>query len=249
MSGPFLSVRVRVTLDCPECATPIPVNGIVREVLCGGCQAVVNVWESVGWQKILGYTSGEPCMEHNVLMSSKPRSAMTYFLAFGPKGGALYRKWRQVLLEIDTKPIECPSCRHALDEQALAREALAEGSAVDVFCPGCGAKVPIRAAEKKEKHLIHESCIAIVGETAPREGLGEPDGGEKVLFSCLGCGAPSSIDATTPRIMKCQFCAATSYLPDALWLRLHPTQRKRAFHFLLDANMDVLKEARRLVKG
>lgn len=245
--GPFLAARVRVTLDCPECASPIPVNGIVDEVLCGACQAVVDVERAFGWDTILTYTAGEACMEHKVLMRSAPRPAMIYFLGFGARGGALYRKWRGRLVEIDTGPVHCPSCNHALDMEALGREAVTEGAAVDAFCPGCGGRVPIRSPSPRERELVHPECVAVVGETAPRGRLEEPGGGEKVLFSCLGCGAPSSVDATTPRIMKCAFCSATSYLPDALWLRLHPTQRKRAFHLLLRATPAVLAHARKVL--
>ncbi len=88
-----------------------------------------------------------------------------------------------------------------------------------------------------------------MGETASRESLREPEAGEKVLFSCLGCGAPTGVDAATPRIMRCTFCTATSYLPDALWLRLHPTQRKQAFHLLLRVSTESLARARKSVKG
>lgn len=248
-SDRFVAARVRVTLDCPECASPVPVNGIVDEVLCGACQSVFDLEKTVGWSRILAYTAGEPCAEHSILVNSRPMLAMEYFLAFGLAGGALHRRWQSVMLEVDGTPPTCPACKHALDVSSLGREAAAEGSEVGAFCPGCGGKLAIRAPRDAELSYTHTECVAIVGETAPRTGLREPEAGEKVLFSCLGCGAPSGVDATTPRIMRCAFCSATSYLPDALWLRLHPTQRKKAFHLILRVGSAVLAKARKTVKG
>lgn len=240
----FVAARVRVTVDCPECAGPVPVNGIVPEVLCHGCQAVVKLEGALGWDKILTFGKGEGCMEHGLVILGSPKRALMLFLAFGAQGGELHRKRRGVLMEIDAAPPACTGCKHPLDVASLGREASAEGKAVDAFCPGCGAKIAIRAPEGHEAPHLHPACIAIVGETAPRGSLAEPPSTEKVMFSCLDCGAPSGIDGSTPRISKCAFCSASSYLPDALWLRLHPTQRKRAFHLILRADPAVLAQAK-----
>ena len=239
----FLAARIRVTIDCPECAAPIPVNGLVTQVLCGACQSVVELRGQLGWERILTYQGGEGCPEHKVLVSSQKVKALDYFLAFGPRGGSLFRRWRNVLLEIDTAAARCPSCGHDLDVQRLGAEAVAEGAEVDVFCPGCGAAVPIRVPQREEREDTHAQCVALVGETALRGDLREPVG-ESVLFSCLGCGAPAKIDATVPRLMRCEFCDATSYLPDALWLRLHPAQRKRAWHALLISTPEIHAQAK-----
>lgn len=241
----FSSARVRVTLDCPECAAPIPVNGLVDQVLCAACQSVVSLEGRLGWERILTYQKTEPCMEHRILVNTKRVKAMDYFLAFGPQGGDLYRKWRQVLLEVDAAPPACTECRAPLDPDALGREAAAEGPEVDAFCPGCGAAIPMRVPSREERGLIHSQCVAIVGETAPRGDLSEPETSEQVLFSCLGCGAPANVDATVPRILRCEYCEATSYLPDALWLRLHPAQRKRPFYLILLSTQGIHSKAKK----
>ena len=243
----YLTARIRVTLDCPECASPIPVNGMVDQVLCGACQAVVRLHGDLGWKTILRYQKGEGCMEHKVLVNSQLCLAMDYFLAFGPRGGKLYRKWRGLLLEVDAQPIGCGECGHRLDASHLAREAMEEGRAVDAFCPACGHAVPIRVPTREERSRTHAQCVAIVGETALRGDLSEPETDTTVLFSCLGCGAPAKVDATVPRLLRCEFCDATSYLPDALWLRLHPAQRKRPWALILRSTPDIHAKAQRQV--
>lgn len=243
----FVVARVRITLECPECGAPAPVNGIVPHVLCGSCQAVIDVERAVGWANVFTYTAGEPCAEHLVRSSSVPRPAMAYFLALGP-GATLRRKWRDVLVELDAEPLACPSCRQPLDADALGREALAEGARVDAFCPSCGSAIPIRAPAPEEKAWIDEQLLAVACETAPRGDLREPKG-ETILFSCLGCGGATGCDATTPRIVKCQYCQATSYVPDALWLRLHPAQRKRAFGLVLRVDDQTFARAMAAARG
>lgn len=238
---------MRLTLECPECGAPVPVNGIVPRVLCGACQSVIDVEREVGWANVFTYTAGEPCAEHLVRSSSVPRPAMAYFLALGP-GAALRRKWRGLLVEIDSEALRCPSCRQPLDTDALGREALAEGDRVDAFCPACGAAVPVRAPTAAEKEWAYEGLVAIACETAPRGELAEPKG-ETILFSCLGCGGATGCDATTPRVVKCSYCQATSYLPDALWLRLHPTQKKQAFGLLVRTDDQTFARALAAARG
>lgn len=248
MSAPrFLAARVRVTLECPECGAPTPVNGIVPRVICGACQSVIDVERAIGWANVFTYTAGEPCPEHLVRSSSVPRPALAYFLALGP-GAELRRKWRGVLVEIDSEPLACPKCREKLDVAALGHEAVTEGERVDAFCPACGSAVPIRAPSPDEKSWAHDQIVAVACETAPRGDLTEPKG-ETILFSCLGCGGATGCDATTPRVVRCSFCHATSFLPDALWLRLHPAQKKQAFGLVLQVDDETLARAMTAARG
>lgn len=239
----LLAARIRVTVDCPECAAPIPVNGLVSQVLCSVCQSVVTLQGELGWDRILTYQPTEGCPEHKVLVNSERVKALDYYLAFGANGGSLFRRWRNVLVEIDDGGIRCGSCGRELDVQALGREVVTEGAKVDVFCPACGTALPIRPVDREERAHTHDQCLALIGETALRGDLHQPESTESVLFSCLGCGAPASVDASVPRLLRCAFCDATSYLPDALWLRLHPAQRKRAWHALLISTPAIHAEA------
>lgn len=245
----LLAARVRVTIDCPECASPIPVNGLVARVLCGTCRAVVDLDGGLGWDRILTYQSGEPCMEHKRLMNSQPVKALDYFMAGGATGCALYRKWRDILVEIDARPASCAHCGGALDAEELGRKALGGGSVSNYACPHCSRAIAVRVPQRDERAVTHSQCLAIVGETAPRGALDEPETTEAVLFSCLGCGAPLRVDATVPRVLRCEYCEATSYLPDALWLRLHPAQRKRPFYLLMISTDTAHSKARRAMSG
>ncbi len=238
--------RVRVTLDCPECAAPIPVNGLVSQVLCGACQAVVPLEGPLAWKKVLRYGGGEKCMEHGILMNNAAVAALDYFLAFRKRGARLYRKHQAVLLEVDDEPPRCHGCGAELDAALMVEETRREGEEVDAFCPGCGEALPLRGPGRWDR-LAQRKVVAVVGETAPTGDLTEPATDDSVLFSCLGCGAALKVDARTPRLLACQYCEATSYLPDALWLRLHPAQRKRPFWFLMDVDRKELVRTKAIV--
>jgi hypothetical protein len=51
---------------------------------------------------------------------------------------------------------------------------------------------------------------------------------EALVCACLSCGAGLKVDGTS-RVVACKYCNDTSFLPDALWLRLHPALKRRWF--------------------
>ncbi|RMG93973.1 MAG: hypothetical protein D6705_17395 [Deltaproteobacteria bacterium] len=237
-----------MTIECPECAGPIPVNGVVPEVLCTNCQTVVPLRDRNDWSKIFTYEAGEGCMEHKILVKSSPCRLFDYFLAFGPKGGSLYRRHKGILVEVEPKAPRCTRCHAELDTASLVVELHTEGRDADAFCPGCGASVAIRAPTERERNAIHPTCVGLVGESAPRGDLSSIDAAtDPVLFSCMGCGAPASLDGSSRRIFTCGYCGAANYVPDALWLRLHPAARKRPFFALFDVDARAFASARKRV--
>ena len=47
-----------------------------------------------------------------------------------------------------------------------------------------------------------------------------------LVTACMSCGAGLRIDGAS-RVVECAYCKDSNYLPDALWLRLHPTLKRR----------------------
>ena len=227
-----ISARVRVTLECPECASPIPVNGFAPTILCPSCQEVHDLGNgALAWNRIMTYEDGEACREHGVLASGAPKRALAYFLAIQDRPMLLHRRFRNVLLELDVQPPKCTECRHVLDAATLLGEIEKEQSP-DAFCPNCGTSVPIRKPTQLD-WSFHETIAGVACETALRGDLNEKPSTQTVLFSCMGCGAALKIGGESPRMSTCEYCDATNYIPDALWLRLHPAQRKRPFYLLM----------------
>ncbi|MCX5742221.1 MAG: hypothetical protein NT062_06975 [Proteobacteria bacterium] len=49
---------------------------------------------------------------------------------------------------------------------------------------------------------------------------------QPLLFACLGCGAGLKVDGSA-RVVACDYCHESCFLPDDLWLRMHPVTRRR----------------------
>ena len=113
MTTQLIVARLRVTLDCPECASPIPVNGVVPAVLCHACHTVVELKDDLGWDKITTYARGEGCLAFGPLRVGPETRALDYFLALhlrSDRPNRLYRSHRGILLEVDEQPPRCLEC-------------------------------------------------------------------------------------------------------------------------------------------
>jgi len=227
-----VTARVRITVECPECAYPVPVNGVVATVLCHTCQSVVKLAGEYAWNRILQYAKREPVrtQSEGLLMSPESKPVLDNFLV-GPH--RIRRQFEGMLVEIDERPIACIECRTELPLDTLLE--LAQQRASRVHCPNCAAATSLRTEPALGRYFTSRfaQLLAVVGETAPVGELAEDNAAKPVLFSCLGCGAPLKVDASASRLLTCEYCGATSYLPDALWLRLHPAARKCAFFLIL----------------
>lgn len=53
-----------------------------------------------------------------------------------------------------------------------------------------------------------------------------PPSSQPILFACLGCGAGLKVDGSA-RVVTCSYCQEACFLPDDLWLRMHPVIKRR----------------------
>ncbi len=51
-----------------------------------------------------------------------------------------------------------------------------------------------------------------------------------IAIKCISCGAVLHIDSETPRNTTCVHCDTMQYLPDGLWLSLHPVKKAKAWY-------------------
>ena len=52
-------------------------------------------------------------------------------------------------------------------------------------------------------------------------------------MQCMKCHATLPVDGTK-RLVECSYCTARNYLPDDLWLALHPAAKRESWFMLLD---------------
>jgi hypothetical protein len=60
-----------------------------------------------------------------------------------------------------------------------------------------------------------------------------PQGTHAMVMACMSCGASLKIDGSS-RTVDCTFCSTSNYLPDGLWLRMHPAPRMEWFLLVIE---------------
>ncbi len=190
-------IQVQMRIDCPECGCPVPLNGLWLSYHCDNCQADGGLTQGY-WIETVKELAADL---HE--MKARPQR-MTVFDEYGTN-----------ILFCKTKP-RCPHCKAEYQEM--------EGRAESSFeCASCDKPATLMPAPEwlcRALPKIQVLCNA-AARSAPRE---SPEASKPVVFSCLQCGGALKVDGSS-RILTCSYCDADNYIPDPLWLRLHPATR------------------------
>lgn len=128
-----------------------------------------------------------------------------------------------LMVEKTVKGPACNSCGSPLDSDDIKT-----GAKTVPPCPSCRAPqttFPVPKWLKWSANAEQVFCAEEEGLPSPAEKDIKP-----VAISCIKCGAPLDITAETPRNATCTYCNTTQYLPDPLWLSLHPVTIKQAWY-------------------
>jgi hypothetical protein len=182
-----------------------PINGIVGSIRCYHC-GEVNRLEQAFWTWFLHDDLFERAFQPPVEEKRSGRIQPVCWVFYRPR---------------------MPRCRRC-DGPEIDPDALV--GAASCFCPGCGAAIPVRAADDLCR-AIHKGARVVVGEsTSPAEQAVQART-TPMLFACMGCGGALTVDGSTQAV-TCTFCNAPNYLPDGLWNQLHPVPRPHDFYFV-----------------
>ncbi|MFN8396819.1 MAG: hypothetical protein U0176_19495 [Bacteroidia bacterium] len=206
----------RISLECPHCRTGVPVNAFTQEVLCNNCLRSIEL-DHNWWAKILDRETIEEAMDYEP----------------GHGNSAQHLGGMNETVETGNRPPRCQDCKTDFPVPLMTNSAEKGGFS----CPGCQKPIRVRMAPGWVKSIVPEAHL-LVHEDADGKGLGS-DGHsavEPVLFACLSCGAGLPVDGST-RMPKCTHCGNSNYLPDPLWLRLHPAAVSHAFFVTLPPDL------------
>lgn len=199
----MISIQIKLAFDCEECKQPVPLSGLVERPRCDKCQSTLKP----DWKKLLNF--GNPSLtvvEWAIKSDAKQEKG-----AFG-----------SIHLDVARTVPRC-ACGGSLDPVALA-----SGS---TFCPACGTQVHVRPPPPFIDKRFPGIAV-VVGETQIAEDSGEPVTAKPIMFACMNCGAPLRVDGTH-RIVDCGSCDVPNFIPDALWLRLHPAKKREPFWLVI----------------
>ena len=216
----MLCIEIRLAFKCPGCDRAVPINGVYRMIKCPDCQEILDLPKlrnGRGWQELLNF--GNPAVSV-FQRASRMRTGETERGAFSAIKLDATRSWPR-----------CPGCDETIAEKLLANpEQLGER----VTCPECGSGMPLHPAPSLLTD--HYPCARWIingavelGEVTAEEdvqGLSHP-----VVMKCLNCGGTLSIDGTQ-RLVPCEYCQSSNYLPDDLWLTLHPRLKRERWYIL-----------------
>ncbi|MBL8918533.1 MAG: hypothetical protein JNJ54_06700 [Myxococcaceae bacterium] len=207
----ILSLEVRLSLSCEGCDSGVPVNGPVPQVKCARCMEVTQLSGEHGWNKLLPGS----------LFVSAARSLKP--------GETLRPENKRVNLSATLRFPPCPTCGEAHDTRR-AKLALVKGTPLTCKCGGQSVLQPVPSAFQACHPSVRGFVDAEVYEAAD---TGAAVSGGPVVMQCMKCQATLPVDGTK-RLVECSYCTARNYLPDDLWLALHPAPKRESWFVLFD---------------
>lgn len=139
------------------------------------------------------------------------------------QGMVRYLTYHDLIVERTGSRPRCPKCGTGLDTDNVPA-----GTDGPVMCAKCGTAsptFPIPGGFDAVEHAEQVFCGEREGDE--REELSRT---QPVAVSCIKCGAPLTVTAETPRNAACTYCNTLQYLPDPLWLSLHPVKTKGTWY-------------------
>jgi len=204
----WLAIKVRV--DCPECGLPVMLDGPWENMRCSACAHVTRVADL--WADVLEIAdeyggSGKEFTLKTIMRGLLPTPNIACAVNKG-------------------HPPICGQCGEVLDEVS----AVANGTEGVFHCPACGTAHPTWPAPKYMGKLAKQVFMAPKAQEPTGATAHAPAKEVKpVIFTCPACGANLSIGHEAKRLLSCQYCNADVFLPQELWLALHPIRKRQAF--------------------
>ncbi|MCK4593603.1 hypothetical protein KAU45_03810 [bacterium] len=190
-------------IKCPKCDNPVPLNGPWETVHCDHCQADILIphdyWTDIFADILEEINKGE-------LEAGEGRSS------------TIWGTFNTTLMYGNQIPY-CLDCGTDFTADALTPDA---GT---LKCTECGetsvvSPSPEWLREEYPQVKLFVNTALLSSDDPNPEGVSGP-----IVFTCPQCGSALKVDGED-RLVPCEYCNVKVYLPDGLWLRLHPAKSK-----------------------
>lgn len=193
---------------CGKCGSPAFINGPVEAIHCNACQESTDIPKDVIKTLLKAVFEGwaTELWEERDGNKASVMSAINYEFTVGRR-----------------QP-HCTGCKRDFTAAELADRPGTAGWSI--ACPDCGRAMPVTRPAGWIPEKYPQIVLFLNGETAEPSAAAEPDKPaiEGVVMACPKCGGSLEIDGRE-RLMPCKYCESKVYLPDDLWLRLHPVEK------------------------
>ncbi|MBN1439708.1 MAG: hypothetical protein JW929_09885 [Anaerolineales bacterium] len=199
----------QVIADCPHCGNPAPFNGPLRRLACPSCRKEIAIAPRT-WHDLLGeYLNGYADLE--------PGGGNTSTVM-----GELTLKCKSV--KLPPPDPACPTC-----QTNWVLSGIPDGTDGVITCKQCGRTSPtfpppdwLREGVPAAKQIFFAERES---EGRPGQAADEAAQSRKpIALACPQCGGNLQVTAQDARIVRCKYCKADVFLPDALWGALHPAK-------------------------
>jgi len=115
----------------------------------------------------------------------------------------------------------CPKCETGWDIASVRN-----GTDGLLTCAKCGHTTPVFPAPPWLVGVVPQTRQVFFAERdgAPSAPGAEAGEARPVALSCPQCGGGLLVTGDSERMMPCKYCGVDVYLPDAVWLKLHPAK-------------------------
>jgi DNA-directed RNA polymerase subunit RPC12/RpoP len=200
------TISVQIRTSCSKCGSPLPLNAMTPRLACSACGGQNQLGDDF-WTAVLGDDD----------LGS----------------GTVITAGRTAELEVSRgKDPACARCGAGIP----ASDAMAAADAGAIDCAACGARTPLRIPPAS---WVLSGFPLLVGEDElqlPAAGAAADaprTAGRPIAFNCPSCGGVLQVDGSA-RVVQCQYCSGSAYLPDDLWHALHPIPVTRPWYLLHD---------------
>jgi endogenous inhibitor of DNA gyrase (YacG/DUF329 family) len=201
----------KVIATCTHCGNPVVVNGPLAQPFCSSCSKAVDIapeqWQSIIGDYLKDYDETEPGSgSEGTLMS-----------------GGLTLKY--TCIRLPPPDPACPKC-----ETNWELDSVENGANRNLACKKCGHTTPVYPAPSWLRAVVPPAAQVFFAEReSDQEAHGtavDPEKSEDrpVALSCPQCGGGLLITGDCERTVACKYCGVDVYLPDGVWLKLHPAK-------------------------
>ncbi|HWA07215.1 MAG TPA: hypothetical protein VG961_11755 [Ignavibacteria bacterium] len=212
----------KLQIICPGCNNNVAVSGITDFDTCQNCGKKVNVSAVIN-DKMFGFMDKTKYMNGYLSGSIEQMG-----------GTGAYK-----LVYSSGQPF-CEECFTVIDEET-AMNAINSGKAFT--CPKCEHAMPVRAADAVLREF-HPRAVGVLNDSFGKDHAEKNTNKDSLLvFKCMTCGAALELSDDTDRKIRCKYCDNENYLPDSIWMKLHPDKDVQPLFVILDLSGEELKDS------